>query len=214
MLFPNSIIKCAYSVHVEVGDVVAKVSHVFLAARLGSAAGVGRTHVSGDFANNVAQSHLVLNHLIVAILRGDGAQIQMSPGVRSELVAFSVHTLDDLGEFRGDINLALADVVTSNEKGSFGVVGSHDIKNVTSENLLRAVIVGESNGSWFGAAVDTVATKLDVSRLSTGNRGGAGAGWCHVLWASWAMLVVTAGREAVVAIISAVWNSLMKSFDM
>lgn len=148
---------------------VAKVSHVLLTARLGSAAGVGRTHVGGDFANDVTQSHLVLNHLVVAILRGDGAQVQMSPGVRSKLVAFRVHTLDDLGEFRSDVDLALADVVTSDEEGSFGVVGSHDIKNVASENLLGAVIVGESNGSWFGTAVDTVAAIFDISWLGTGN---------------------------------------------
>lgn len=38
VVVPKTIMKCAYSVQVEVGDVVAKVSHSLLAARLSSAA--------------------------------------------------------------------------------------------------------------------------------------------------------------------------------
>jgi hypothetical protein len=184
--------------------VVAKISHVLLATRLGSAAGVRRTHVRGDFADDVAEGHLVLDHLIVAVLLGDGAQIQMGPGVRGDLVALSVHTLDNLDVFRGEIDLALSNVVTSDEKGGFGVVGSHDIKDVASENLLGAVIIGDSNGSWLGAAVDAVPTIVDIAVFGTGNGRGVGAGWRLVLWASRAMLIVTTWGVTVIASGSAV----------
>ena len=196
----------AYSVQVKVGNVVAKVSQVLLAARLGSAAGVGRTHVGGDLANNVAESHLVLDHLVVAVLLGDGAQVQVSPGVRGDLVALSVHTLDDADKFRSKVDLALVDVVSSNEEGSLGLVLGHNVKNVASENLLWAVIVGNGDRSWLGAAVDTIATILNVAELRTGNGRGVGTTWGQVLRASGAMLIVTTRGEAVVRISSTVYN--------
>lgn len=183
---------------------VTKVSQILLAARLGSAARVGRTHVGGDLANNVAESHLVLDHLVVAVLLGNGAQVQVSPGVRGNLVALGVHTLDDGDEFRSNVNLALVDVVSSNEKGSLGIVGSHDIQNVASENLLWAIVVGEGNGSWLGTAVDAIAAIVDVAELGAGDRRGVCASRGDVLWAGGAMLIVATRGEAVVTIRSAV----------
>ena len=183
---------------------VAEVSHVLLAARLSSAAGVGRTHVGGDLADNVADSHLVLDHLVVAVLLGDGAEVQVSPGVRGKLVAFGIHALDDFDELRGKIDLSLVDVVSSDEESSLGVVGSHDIKDVAGENLLWAVIVGDSNRSWGSATVDAVASVLDISKLGASDRGSVGTARSLVLWAARAVLVIAARGVAVVILGSAV----------
>jgi hypothetical protein len=60
-------------VDVEVDDVVTEVSHVGLA--LASAAGVRWAHVGGDLANDVAESHLVLPHLLLAVDLGNGTEV-------------------------------------------------------------------------------------------------------------------------------------------
>ena len=54
----------------------------------------------------------------------------MSPCVRTDLVTISIHALDVGGKFRGDINFALANVVTSDEKGSLGVVGLEEVQDM------------------------------------------------------------------------------------
>ena len=116
------IVLVVISVQIEIGDVVTEVSHVLLATRLSSAAGVGRAHVGGDLANNVAESHLIFDHLVVTVLLGDGAEVQVGPCVGRKLVAGSIHALEDSDEFGSSIDLALVDIVTSDEEGSLGVV--------------------------------------------------------------------------------------------
>jgi hypothetical protein len=146
-------------VNVEVDDVVTEVSHVSLA--LTSAAGVRWAHVGGDLANNVAESHLVLPHLLLAVNLGNGTEVQVGPGVGSKLVTLGVHTLEDTGEFRSDVDLALVDVVTSDEESGLSVVLLHQVEDVRSEDLLWAIIVGQSNRTRCDTAVDAVASILN-----------------------------------------------------
>jgi hypothetical protein len=148
-------------INVEVDNVVAEISKILLATRLRGAAGVGWAHVGGDLANDVAESHLVLDHLVVTILLGNGAKVQMGPGMRGQLVALGVHALEDIDKLLGDVDLTLVDIVTSDEERGMGVVGLHDIENVAGEILLWAIVVGDRNSSWGYAGVDAVATILD-----------------------------------------------------
>lgn len=189
-------------VDVEVDDVVAEISHVSLA--LTGAAGVGGTHVGGNLANDVAESHLVLDHLGLAVFLRDCAQVQVSPGVGSKLVTLRVHTLEDVNKLGGDVYLTLVDVVAGNEEGSLCVVLLHQVQYMRCEGLRRAVIVGKSDSSWLHTAIDSCATIRNVSNLGPGDGGRIGATRCLVLRAAWAVLVVAAWRVAEVVISAAV----------
>ena len=191
-------------VNIEVGNVVTKIGHIPLAARLSCAAGVGRAHVSGNLANNVAKSHLVLPHLLLAVEGRDSAQVQVGPGVGRDLVVLGVHALDDTDELRSGVNLTLVDVVTGNEEGSLSVVCLEDIKNVSSVFLLWAIVVGQGNCAGSNAVVDTSATVRNRADLGTGNRRGVGTGGGSILRAARTVLVVATRRVAVVVLGTAV----------
>jgi hypothetical protein len=124
----------------------------------------------------------------------------MSPGVGSKLVTFRVHALEDIAELRGDVNLSLVDVVSSDEESSLCVVRSHDIENVAGEDLLWAIVVGNGNRTWCGTTVDTSTTVLDVTELGTSDRRGVGTTWSCVLRAARAVRVVASGRVTVVVL--------------
>ena len=196
-------------VNIEVGNVVAKIGQVLLATRLSCAAGVRRAHVCGDLANDVAKSHLVLPHLLLAVSGGDSAQVQVGPGVRCDLVTLSVHALNSSGVFGGDVDLALVDVVASDEESGLSAVGLEDIHDVLGVLLLWAIVIGQSNCARGDTVVDTSATVFDVADLSTGNGRSVGTTWGYVLRAARAVLVVTSRGVAVVILGTAVCKLLV-----
>jgi len=118
------------SVDVEVGDVVAQIGHVLLAAGCSTAAGKRGTHVGGEEAQNIAESHLILDHLLLALSGGNGGKIQVSPGMGSNLMSLGVGALNDGAELRDLVDCALADVGTSDEERGLCIVGSEDIENM------------------------------------------------------------------------------------
>lgn len=156
-------------VNVEVGDVVTEISHVLLAARFSCAARVRRAHICRNLAEDIAESHLVLPHLLFAVERGDGAQIQVRPGVGSDVVTLRVHALDDAGELRGGVDFTLVDVVARDEESSLSVVSLEDVKNMGGVVLLWAIVVGQSDCAGGDAVVDTSATVLDGADLGASN---------------------------------------------
>lgn len=182
---------------------VAEISHVSLA--LASTARVRGTHVCRDLANNVAERHLVLDHLGLAVLLGDYAQVQVSPCVGGKLVALRVHTLENIDKVGGDVDLALVDVVASDEEGSLCVVLLEKVQDVRCEGLLGAVIVCESDSTWLNTAVDSRTAICNVANLSAGNGRSVGASRCLVLRAAWAVLVVAAWGVAEVVLSSTVY---------
>ena len=196
-------------VNIEVGNVVAKIGHVLLATRLSCAAGVRRAHVGRNLADNVAKSHLVLPHLLLAVSGGDGAQVQVSPGVRCDLVTLSLHALDSSGVLGGDVDLTLVDVVASDEESGLSAVGLEDIHDVLGVLLLWAIVVGQSNCARGDAVVDTSATVLDVADLGTGDGRSVGTTWGDVLRAARTVLVVTSRGVAVVILGTAVYELLV-----
>lgn len=132
-------------VDVEVDGMVAEVFEVVLATRLRCAAGVRWTHIGREETENVAESHLVLVHLVVAVSGGNGAQVQMGPCMRGNLVALGVCTLDNGGQFRGGVDFSLGKVVAGDEEGGFSVVFGEDVQYMGGVVLERAIIIRDRN---------------------------------------------------------------------
>lgn len=128
----------------------------------------------------------------------------MCPSVRGDLVALRIHTLNDINELLSNVDLTLVNVVTSDEKGSFGVVCSHDIQNMGGEDLLWAIVISDSDSARSYTAVNTLPAVRNTSKLGTSDSGGVGSSRGFVLGASWAVLVITTRRIAEIIISSTV----------
>lgn len=68
---------------------IAQLFHIFLAARRASR--VRRAHISREEAKDVAERHFVLPHFIFPLVRFKIIEICVRPGVRTDLMTFSVH---------------------------------------------------------------------------------------------------------------------------
>lgn len=147
-------------IQVEVGDDVAKPLENILADAV--ARRVRRTHVGRVFADDVADSHLVLDHLVVDLSLGDLGEILVGPSVRSDLVTLGDHTLDDTAPLL--INRTFADVDTGNEEGGLEASRSELVQNLVSVDVW-AVIVSDGNGSWLAASVNTTTTVRNATLL-------------------------------------------------
>lgn len=154
-------------VDVEVGDVVAEISHVLLAARVFGARRVRWAEVRWDLAEDIANGHFVHDDLVDAILSGNLAQVEMRPSVRCDLVTLRVHALDDLVVF--NVNLALVNVVASDKESSFRAVALEQVQNVLGELLLRTVVESKCDHTRLCALKDSGTTVGDVSNLVTGD---------------------------------------------
>lgn len=108
------------SVDIEVSDMVTEIGHVGLT--LTRTAGIGWAHVSRYLADDIAKSHLIFPHLVLAVDLRDYAQIQMCPRMGGDLVALGVHAFNNLDKLVGSVDLAFVDVVSGDEESSFGVV--------------------------------------------------------------------------------------------
>jgi hypothetical protein len=196
----GGIVLIVVGVDVEVDGVISKGSEIGLTAGLGSAARIRRAHVGGEETEDVAESHLVLDHLVGTLAGRDGRKIQVSPGVGGDLIAIGIHSLDGIDEaaFR-KIDLTLPDVVTGDEESRHRVVRHKKIQDVISVVLSGAIIISKGDGARFRAFVNAVTTILDVSELRTINSGGVGSSRGNVLGAARSIVVQTAGRVAELA---------------
>ena len=133
---------------------------------------VGRTHVCGVFADDVADGHLVLDHLVIDLSLGDGGKILVGPGVGSDLVTIGYHTLDDSLPLL--IDSTLADVVTGDEEGGLEASSGELVENLISVDV-RAIIVSDGNSSGLAAGVNTSTAVLNVALLGTSIVASAGS---------------------------------------
>jgi hypothetical protein len=157
--------------------VVTEICHILLATGRGGAGRVGRAHISREFANNVADGHLVLDHLVFALSSSDRAQILVGPCVAGNLMSFGDHSLDDSRpRCSGIINGTLVDVDTSDEKGSLCAVGLKLIQDASCVDIW-AIIIGNGNSSRDFTGVDTCSTVQDIADLGTSDAGSAGSSW-------------------------------------
>lgn len=147
-------------IQVEVGDDIAELLHDvltdFVTRRVRGA------HVGRVFANDVADGHLVLDHLVVHLSLGDGGEILVRPSVRGNLVTVGDHTIDDIAPLLIDSTLAKVD--TGDEESGLETGSSELVKNLVSVDVWT-VIVGDGNSSWLAAHVDTSTTILNAAFL-------------------------------------------------
>jgi hypothetical protein len=151
------------SVKVKVRYDVSKISHNVLA--ISATGAVGWPHVSGVFAENVTDSHLVLDHLVVDLLLGNGGEILMGPGVGSDLVTIVVHPLDDASPVL--VDSSLSNVVTSKEEGGVPAPGLELLHDALCVDV-RTIVVSDSDRAGVAACIDTSTTVGDASKLGTG----------------------------------------------
>jgi hypothetical protein len=183
--------------------VVTQTGEISLATRCGRAGRVRGTHVGGELLDNVADSHLVVDHLVLSLLLGDGAEILVRPCVTGNLVAFGDHTRDDSRPGGGSIiNGTLGVVVAGDEESGLHVVRLEKIKDAVRINV-GTVVESKSNISGVDARVDALATVLDVAELGTSNILSAFAIWHLVAVAARAVIDQTVRRCAVFLSVSA-----------
>jgi hypothetical protein len=186
-------------VQIEVRNDVSKLLHNALAS--GLARRVRRTHVSGVFADDVADSHLVLDHLIVDLSLGNLGQILVGPSVGGDLVTFGDHTLDNRSPFL--INSTLADVNTSDKEGSLEARRIELVQNLVSVDVW-AIIVGDSDSSWLAASVDASTAVRDAPLLSSDIVAGSSSSWGLVGITARAVVEKTVRSVAVLRSVSTV----------
>lgn len=185
------------SVQIEVGDVVAESLQVVLAARLGGARRVRGAHVGGEETEDVPEGHLVLDHLVLALSRGNGAQVLVAPGVGGDLVALRVHPLDDsVPAVGGVVDLALAVVVAGDEEGGLGVVLLQHVEHAVGVDV-GTIVVGQGDLAVHDTVIDTSTTILDGALQVTGNGRGVSSGRHGIGVAGRAVVELAVRRHAV-----------------
>jgi hypothetical protein len=157
------------SVDIKVSDNVSQILHILPAAGSFVARRIRRTHVGGELLDNVADGHLVMDHLVDALLLGDGGEVLVRPRMAGDLVTSGIHLGDDGRPLGGSIiDSALAVVDTSDEESRLHIVLFEEVENIVSVDVW-AVIVGDGDGTWLSARVKTAVTVVDISKLGTGN---------------------------------------------
>jgi len=182
-------------VEVEIADHIAEIFHDGLASSV--AGRVRGAHVCRVFSDNITNSHLVLDHLVVSLGICNGTQILMGPCVRGHLMALGNHALDDIGPAGSSINGTLAKIVSSDEEGSLEPVRCKLVENTISEGV-RTVVIGDCHSSSLLARVDTASTVRHVALLWTRIIPGTCSTWCLVCITSWAKIDKTVRGSAVV----------------
>lgn len=155
---------------------VAQGLQVVLTSGLGRARRVRGAHVGGEEAEDVPQGHFVLDHLVLALGRRDGAQVLVTPGMAGNLVALGVHPLDDgIPAVRGVVDLAFAVVDASDEEGGLGVVLLQHVEHAVGVDV-GSVIISKSDLAVDHAIVDTSTTVGHGAQEGTGNAGSVSSG--------------------------------------
>lgn len=133
----------------------------------------------------------------------------MGPCVRSDLVTFGIHTLNHVNILLGDVNLALVDVVAGDEESRLRVIGLHKVQDMSGEDLLWAIVVGQSDCASLLAVVDTSTTVRNRSDFSASNGRGVGASRSSVIGTARTISVIAARSVAIVVVIATVWVLLV-----
>lgn len=153
------------SVEIERSDDIAELLHVVHAGLL-DASRVRWTHVGWVLADDVADGHLVLDHLVVTLCAGDLVKVLVRPSMTSDLVAILVHLRNCVSPGVGLIDRTFADVVTGNKESGVGATVLkllHDFFSV----YVWAIIVSNGNGLGLQALSNAPTTILNVSKLAT-----------------------------------------------
>jgi hypothetical protein len=140
---------------------------------------VRRPKVRWEEAENVNESNLVLDDLILALLGRDDAEILVAPGVAADLVTLGEHALDD-GRIAGGgvLYLALSSVGSNNEEGRLDVILLQEVQKVRCVDV-RPIIKCQGNLPGDGAVADTGSVGYGAEERAR-DRGRILAGRCLV----------------------------------
>lgn len=155
-------------------DVITKRPNVVVT--ISPATRVGGSEVSRDDAEDVDEGDFVVDDLGTSLLRRDGIQILMTPGVAANLMPIGNHPLDDRCVSALRIaDLTFAGVVPHDEEGGRGVVPFQRIQQLRRVDI-RSIIKRQSDLTPDGTVTD-VDSVWDAAKLRAGDVRCAGAGW-------------------------------------
>lgn len=185
------------SVQIEIAYNIAEIAHILGATGASAAGRVGRTHISGELAHDIRNSHLKADHLLNALFAGDLVEILMRPGVGGNLMALSNHTLQHSGPGLGlVVNGAFVDVDTGDKESGLEAVGGELVQDVVGVDV-GTVIVGDGDGARFNTVVDALATVGNGTQLGAGDFPRGSSGWKLVSITAGAVLKLTVRRHAI-----------------
>lgn len=153
-------IQIVFGIQIKVNNMVAEFGHESLTG--GRAAGIRRTHVCWVDTKDVADGHLIVNDLALALGVGNQAEVLVTPCMRSYLMAGGIHALNhSCPRFSRVIDLALAEIISGNKKCARRVVLIEDIEYMAGVNV-GSIIKSQSNCTRNRASVDSSPTIEDL----------------------------------------------------
>jgi len=123
-----TIVQISLSVQVEVSHMIAKFPQKVSTGVI--AFGVWRSQISWEIPQNIIESHLIVDDLAVEVRRIQRRQVLMGPGMRSNLVSFCNHSLNDSGPLRSSINRTFSKVVSSDHESGLCIVRQKFVKKI------------------------------------------------------------------------------------
>lgn len=168
----RTVVLVVLGVNVLVHNMVTESGHLSETARSSVALEIWSTHVSRDPTKQVAESHLVVDHLRCS----DGAvyliEIAMGPGVAGNVVACSVHAPHHSWPWEGRIvHVSLGPVVSSHEESGLDIFRVQKIQKVIGVGE-RAIIECEGNHTGGCASLDDASIR-DTAKFGARNALGA-----------------------------------------
>lgn len=132
---------------------IAKVCQICQAASLLGTLHVWRSHVSWVLVENVGNGSLILGQVVLPLFGGQGLQIKMGPGMRSDLMAILKHAFNGLHPLLGRVNLTSSVGDAWNEEGGLRLSFMEYVQKLFSF-VPRTIVKGQCDDSWFRATDD------------------------------------------------------------
>lgn len=132
----------------------------------GVALGIWWSHVCWKVAQNVSESHLIVDHLVLESSSIKTSQILMRPSVRSDLMTFSNHALNESRPM--GIDGTFAEIVSSDHKGRLGIVGLQFVQKIRGV-VVGAIVEGKCDVSCSETIVDSSSTVWDRTQYRASN---------------------------------------------
>lgn len=132
------------------------------------------SHVSWEIAQDVVESHFVVDHLVLEHRRAQRCEILMGPSVRCDLMSFSNHPLDHSCPLCSSINWALSKVVSSDHESRLCSINSKLVQKIGSV-IIRSIIKSERNISWVYTIVNSSSSICNRTKLCSSDRSGGGS---------------------------------------
>lgn len=148
-------IQVVLGIEIEVDAMIPECFHICFTARWRIALRIRWAHVRGILSDDVGERSLVLDHLLLSHIRGDVLKAVVGPGVRSNLMSFVDHTLDDRRVRSCCINGTFAEIVARYEECSVEAEALQRIQQFACVQVWP-VVIGQRNDIFLHAIIDVV----------------------------------------------------------